>query len=218
MNKDLQKKLTINEIFYSIQGESYLAGLPCVFVRLTGCHQRCHYCDTEYAFYEGQKMTIAAILDQIAKYPTKNVMLTGGEPLLQENCKVLAKVLLDENFTVAIETSGNRDIAVLPDGVIRIMDLKTPGSGEEPMNNYDNLKSLNVNDEVKFVVTSPEDLDWGLEMVNKHKIDEICHVSASPTDVAFLPMMAEKILQSARKVRLQTQFHKIIWPQKDKGY
>lgn len=214
----LEKTLTINEIFFSIQGESYLVGLPCVFIRLTGCHQRCTYCDTEYAFYEGKKMTLAEIMQAIEKFNCKNVLLTGGEPLLQGNCPALADLLLAQGYQVAIETSGNRKLDVLPEAVIKVMDLKTPGSREEHRNNYDNLKSLSGKDEVKFVVTNAEDLNWALQTVEKFSIDQISHVSFSPTDLKLLPMMAEAILQSGKSVRLQMQMHKIIWPAKDRGY
>ncbi len=218
MNDLLKKYLTINEIFCSIQGESYLAGLPCVFVRLTGCHQRCTYCDTEYAFYEGQKMTIANILAEIEKYGVKNVLLTGGEPLLQDNCKVLAQILIEQNYQVSVETGGNRDITVLPANVIKIMDLKTPASSEAGRNNYDNVPALTAKDEVKFVIMDQTDLDWSLATVERFKLDQICHVSFSPTNKELLPILADAIVASKKPIRLQVQFHKIIWPEKDRGY
>lgn len=215
---DLNKKLTINEIFYSIQGESYLAGLPCVFVRLTGCHQRCTYCDTEYAFYEGSKMTLGEIVEKITSYGCQNVLLTGGEPLLQENCPGLAEVLLEQGYQVAIETSGNRHVDRLPKAVIKVMDLKTPGSGEEHRNTYENLRFLDSKDEVKFVNTSLEDAEWSLRIAKEYDICKICHVSFSVTDLGLLPELADKILKSGLPIRLQTQFHKQIWPEKEKGY
>lgn len=214
----LEKSLTINEIFCSIQGESYLVGLPCVFVRLTGCHQRCTYCDTEYAFYEGQKMTLQQILAEIEKYGIKNVLLTGGEPLLQDNCKVLAKILLEQNYRVSIETGGNRDITVLPADVIKIMDLKTPASSEAWRNNYDNVAALTSKDEVKFVIVDQADLDWSFKTVERYKLDQICHVSFSSTNKELLPVLADAIVASQKPIRLQVQFHKIIWPEKDRGY
>lgn len=214
----LDKKLTINEIFYSIQGESYLTGLPCIFVRLTGCHQRCCYCDTEYAFYEGQKKSLTSIIDEIQKFPCSSVLLTGGEPLLQENCGVLAQALLDRHYRVAVETGGARDIRVLPNSVIKIMDLKTPASGEEKKNLYSNLEYLKAQDEVKFVLMNDSDLQWALKMVDKYSIDQLCHVSFSPTERDFLPVVAEAILKSERLIRLQVQFHKIIWPEQKRGY
>ena len=218
MNELLNKKLTINEIFCSIQGESYLAGLPCVFVRLTGCHQRCSYCDTEYAFYEGRKMTLEEIVLEVEKYGIKNVLLTGGEPLLQDNCKVLAQILIDKNYRVCVETGGNRDITVLPADVIKIMDLKTPASKEEHRNHYDNVEALTPKDEVKFVIVDEGDLTWSLATVERFKLDQICHVSFSPTNKELLPILADAIVASKKPIRLQVQFHKMIWPDKDKGY
>lgn len=212
------KKLTVNEIFFSIQGESYLAGLPCVFVRLTGCHQRCVYCDTEYAFYEGRKMTIGSILDEAGKHPVKNVLITGGEPLLQENCPDLARAFLERGYRVAVETGGNRDVSRLPREAVKIMDLKTPASGECERNRYDNLLRLDAKDEIKFVVMDGADADWALAQVRERNLHGLCHVSVSPTDRGLLPLLADKILASGLLVRLQTQFHKIVWPEKNKGY
>lgn len=215
---DLNKKLTVNEIFYSIQGESYLAGLPCVFIRLTGCHQRCVYCDTEYAFYEGKKLTIANILEAIAGYSCKNALLTGGEPLLQDNAPLLAEVLLERGYRVAVETGGNRDISRLPAAVVKVLDLKTPSSGECERNNYENLRHLTAQDEIKFVVMNESDADWAIAEVKKRRLTELCRVSLSPTERGLLPMLAEKILKSGLEIRLQTQLHKIIWPEKRKGF
>lgn len=212
------KKLTINEIFYSIQGESYLSGLPCIFIRLTGCHQRCVYCDTEYAFYEGKRKTIEDIIGEIKKFPCQNVLLTGGEPLLQSNTPRLAETLLQNQYQVAIETAGNRDISILPQSVIKIMDLKTPGSGECERNNYNNLEFLEAKDEIKFVMTNDNDVDWSLKIIREKKLDQICHLSFSPANDSLLPLMADKILQSGLPIRLQVQLHKLIWPQKERGY
>lgn len=217
MLPDTLKKLTVNEIFYSIQGESYLTGLPCVFVRLTGCHQRCTYCDTEYAFYEGEKMSLAAILEKVAAYPVKNVLITGGEPLLQTNTGLLARLLLTAGYRVAIETSGDLDIRRVPREVIKIMDLKTPGSGEMHRNNYDNISYLEKKDEVKFVVTGAEDVVWSLRVIHERHLTEVCHVSISPTERAFLPDLAGQVLEEGLPIRLQTQFHKDIWPGSTRG-
>ena len=205
-------KLTLNEIFYSIQGESYLAGLPCVFIRLTGCHQRCVYCDTSYAFYEGHKVTVSGIFAEIQKYDCQNVLITGGEPLLQANTPFLAQFLLDRGYRVAIETGGNRPIEVLPREVIKVMDLKTPGSGESHRNRYENLTHLETKDEVKFVVVDEHDVDWSLGQIQEHQLVQRCHVSLSPTRNEFLPRVAQKILDSGLRIRLQHQFHKTIWP------
>lgn len=218
MTADLGKKLTVNEIFFSIQGESYLAGLPCAFIRLTGCHQRCVYCDTEYAFYEGRKATIGAVLDEVAKFPTKNALITGGEPLLQENCPELARALIERGYRVAIETGGNRDVSKLPREVVKVMDLKTPASAECERNDYGNLSHLDAKDEIKFVVMDGADADWALAETRDRELHELCHVSLSPTDRDLLPALADKILKSGLPVRLQVQFHKVIWKDKDRGY
>lgn len=213
----LTKKLTINEIFFSIQGESYLSGWPCIFIRLTGCHQRCTYCDTEYAFYEGQKMTLENILAKIKKYPCQNVLITGGEPLLQENTVVLMQELLNRQYKVAVETGGARDISHLPEAVIKIMDLKTPGSGEMHRNRLQNIQHLKPSDEVKFVVTDATDVQWAIEQIKQLKLDQRCHVSLSPIKNELHQTIAKSILNSGLKVRQQMQFHKMIWPQEERG-
>lgn len=218
MTADLEKKLTINEIFFSIQGESYLTGLPCIFIRLTGCHQRCVYCDTEYAFYEGKKMTLGTILEKITEFPCKNVLITGGEPLLQSNTGLLMHKLLELGYKVAVETSGNRDISGLPKEVTKIMDLKTPASGEVQMNNYNNIGYLDSKDEIKFVVMNEEDIDWSIAMTREKKLDSICHVSLSPTSQNLNELIADRILKSGMTIRQQIQLHKLIWLQKERGY
>jgi 7-carboxy-7-deazaguanine synthase len=214
----LSKLLTINEIFHSIQGESYLAGLPFVFVRLTGCHQRCVYCDTEYAFYEGKKMTIGDILEKVESYACKNVLLTGGEPLLQGNCGLLAEELLKRGYRVSVETSGNRDVRQVPREAVKIMDLKTPGSKEMELNTYENLNHLEAKDEVKFCVTDEADLAWSIDQIRERKLYNLCHVSISPTAEGLLPKIADAVLASGFPIRVQTQLHKIIWPAKDRGF
>ncbi|MCP5463434.1 MAG: radical SAM protein [Deltaproteobacteria bacterium] len=213
----MQKKLTINEIFYSIQGESYLAGLPCVFIRLTGCHQRCTYCDSEFAFYEGQKKSIAQILESIKEYPCRNVLVTGGEPLLQDNATLLMSALLQEGYHVAVETGGNRSLEKVPKEVVKVMDLKTPSSGECERNNYNNLNFILPQDEIKFVVQNSDDIDWAIETVQKYQLEQKAHVSISPTKHELLPTMAEKILESGLKIRQQVQLHKLIWPGVEHG-
>lgn len=214
----MEKKLTIQEIFYSIQGESYLAGLPCVFVRLTGCHQRCVYCDTEYAFYGGEKMTVEEIDHRVKKFSCKNLLITGGEPLLQSNTPHLAAHFLKQGFRVAIETSGSLPIETLPKGVIRIMDLKTPGSGECDKNRYENLRHLDRSDEVKFVITNSDDMDWALATIREYRLCDLCHVSMSPIQAQLLPLMADRVLAAAMPVRVQHQLHKFIWPNKERGF
>lgn len=218
MTTDWTKTLTINEMFFSIQGESYLAGLPCIFIRLTGCHQRCVYCDTEYAFYEGKKMSLALILEEMSKYPCKNILITGGEPLLQSNTPLLMQKLLESGYQVAVETSGNRNISGLPRAVIKIMDLKTPASGEVALNNYNNIQYLDAKDEVKFVVMNEPDIDWSIAMIREKKLEALCHLSVSPAAENLNQLIAEKILESGMAIRQQIQLHKLIWPHKERGY
>lgn len=210
--------ITVNEIFYSIQGESYLAGLPCVFIRLTGCHQRCVYCDTAYAFHEGRKMSLTEIIAAATEYPVRNALITGGEPLLQDNCAVLAEALLSRGWRVAVETGGSRDIGVMPRAVVKIMDIKTPGSGEMHHNNLKNLAHLNAKDEIKFVVTDPTDADWSLKLIRERNLTAICHVSLSPVDRSLLTVLAEKVLAIGLPVRVQYQLHKLIWEGRERGY
>lgn len=217
MTDSLDKKLTITEIFHSIQGESYLAGLPCVFIRLTGCHQRCTYCDTDFAFYGGEKKTLSEIMKTVEDFGCKNVLITGGEPLLQGNVGALAELLLSQGYSVAIETSGALPVTRVPRAVIKIMDLKTPGSGEEHRNDYTNIESLEAKDEIKFVVTGGADLDWALEQIRSRSLCKRCHVSISPTNKHLLGNCADAILNSGQQIRLQTQFHKLIWPGVDRG-
>ncbi len=159
--------LKINEIFKSIQGESSYAGLPCIFVRLTGCNLRCTYCDTEYAFYEGKEMTVADVVKKVESCGISLVEITGGEPLLQKEVYSLMQTLLEKKFTVMLETGGSLTLDEVPEAVIKIMDLKCPASGEESRNNYDNLSRLTLKDEVKFVILNREDYDWCKEILNK---------------------------------------------------
>ncbi|OVE81379.1 hypothetical protein BVY03_04130 [bacterium K02(2017)] len=213
-----KEQLKINEIFYSIQGESYLSGLPCIFIRLTGCDLRCTYCDTKYAYYDGQFMEFSEIIIKIKEYPCYNVLLTGGEPLLQKNTSKLAQKLIDLGYKVAIETSGNHDISVLPNEVVKIMDLKTPGSGEDKKNDYKNISKLTSKDEIKFVVVNNEDTHWAIKQIKENNLDQRCHVSISPTDHKLHPSIADEVLNSGRKIRHQFQMHKVIWPNREKGY
>jgi len=172
---DREKKLTINEIYFSVQGESTWAGLPCVFVRLTFCDLRCTYCDTEYAFYEGRKQTLGEIMDAVLAYQCPLVEITGGEPLLQKNVLSLMTLLADAGCTVLLETSGAHDISMVDPRVHRVMDLKTPGSGEVTRNLFSNLEHLTARDEVKFVIGSREDYEWSRAQVRDHRLAERCH-------------------------------------------
>ncbi len=214
--------LTINEIFYSIQGESTFAGQPCVFVRLTGCDLRCTYCDTEYAFFEGKRWTLDAIVDEVAKHPCKLVELTGGEPLLQKRVHLLMARLCDLGYTVLIETSGAHDIAPVDPRVHRIMDLKTPSSGECARNRMSNLPLLGARDEVKFVIGSEEDYAWAKAQVlagNSGWADQVNAILFSPVFGKFTPLeLATRILADALpRVRMQIQMHKLIWEPNQRG-
>lgn len=227
------RTLRINEVFYSIQGESTWAGCSCVFVRLTGCHLRCTYCDTEYAFKEGAGREIDDILEQVCSYPADLVQITGGEPLLQSRVHDLIKALCDRGKTVLIETSGACDISVCDERAVRIMDIKTPGSGEAHRNQWANIEHLNRCDEVKFVITSREDYDWAKAVIEKHELARRCKavllspVFEQPAGVeiagasALSPRdLAEWMLNdppAGNPVRMQTQLHKHIWDPQTRG-
>ncbi len=203
----MPETLIVNEIFHSIQGESTYAGLPCVFVRLTGCRLRCAWCDTDYAFTEGVAMSLDAIISKVQSYACPLVEITGGEPLLQPNVLPLLRRLCDLGVTVLLETSGAEDIADVDPRVIKIMDLKCPSSGECDKNRYANLRLITAKDEVKFVIADRADYDWA-----KQHLPERGHVLFSPVwDRLPLKTIAEWILADRLPVRLQTQWHKHIW-------
>jgi len=202
----------ITEIFYSLQGESRTVGLPTVFVRLTGCPLRCGYCDTEYAFYGGEKMEISDIVKQVAAYNPRYVCVTGGEPLAQPNCIPLLTALCDLGVEVSVETSGAMDIGKVDPRVIRVMDLKTPGSGEESKNRYDNIALLESKDQLKFVICSREDYDWACEVLAEYQLDERCEVLFSPIHGELKPAdLADWIVADNLPVRMQLQLHKYLW-------
>ncbi len=211
--------LSITEIYKSVQGESTLAGLPCIFVRLTGCNLRCVWCDTEYAFYGGAKRTISEIVDECVALDCTLVEITGGEPLLQKHCGALAQALLDRGLTVLCETSGALPIDRLPAKVIKIMDLKCPGSGEVDKNDWSNIDRLSPRDEVKFVIADRADYEWGRDVVRKHDLASKCN------QVLFSPVfgsvdakaLVEWILADNVPVRFQLQLHKFVWPPGAKG-
>ncbi len=210
--------LTVNEIFYSIQGESTFAGLPCVFVRLTFCNLRCVWCDTEYAFYEGAPMTIAEILDEVARYGCNLVEVTGGEPLAQAGTHDLLMMLCDRGYTVLLETSGSISIADVDPRVRIIMDIKCPGSGMEKKNLWDNILHLKPTDEVKFVVANKDDFDWAADVVRKHELEKRCVVLFSPVFGDVQPIdLAQWLLAEGLNARLQLQLHKFIWEPETRG-
>ena len=206
------ERLKISEIFYSIQGEADTVGQPTVFVRLTGCPLRCQYCDTEYAFYGGQWMSLDRILDEVARHTTPYVCVTGGEPLAQRNCTKLLERICNAGYRVSIETSGAYDIAELDQRVVRVMDLKTPGSGESHRNRLENVAHLRLQDQVKFVVCDRADYEWAAEKVREHDLAKRCQVLFSPS-YSQLParQLADWILQDHLPVRLQVQLHKYLW-------
>lgn len=212
-------KLTINELYLSVQGESTWAGLPCAFVRTTACDLRCTYCDTEYAFYQGKKMTLQEVYDGILAMNVPLIEVTGGEPLLQKNVLPLMTAFCDAGKTVLIETSGAHDISKIDPRVHRIMDLKTPSSGECGRNLYSNIEHLAERDEVKFVMGSREDYEWAREQVRTHGLDK--RVRAVLLSVVFGKLaprdVVEWILEDGLPVRFQLQMHKFIWEPKARG-
>ena len=214
--------LTINEIFYSLQGESTFAGQPCVFVRLTGCDLRCTYCDTEYAFYEGKRRTLTDIIAEVENYPCRMVEITGGEPLLQKRVHNLMSRLGDLGYTVLIETSGAHDISPIDTRVHRIMDLKCPSSGECDRNRMENLPLLGVRDEVKFVIGSEEDYAWAKAQVLAGVpgwADRVNAIIFSPVFGKMTPLdLAKHVIADALpRVRMQLQMHKFIWEPNQRG-
>jgi 7-carboxy-7-deazaguanine synthase len=243
----MPETLVINEIYLSLQGESTFAGLPCVFVRLTACNLRCSYCDTAYAFTEGEKQGLPEMLveirrlaapygQRVAGHKMPLIELTGGEPLLQPNALPLMKSLCDEGFTVLIETSGAHDISKIDSRVRRIMDLKCPSSGEVLRNRWENLRHLKSADEIKFVMGTQEDYDWAKQTIAGHNLDAICPLLFSwvqpltpeQQDKALKKVpagqtpitrleLAEKIIADALPVRFQVQLHKVIWSPDQRG-
>ena len=204
--------LRISEIFYSLQGETSRVGLPTVFVRLTGCPLRCHYCDTAYAFTGGHNMTLQAILDEIHKYPTRYVTVTGGEPLAQKNCLILLKNLCDEGYQVSLETSGALDVSQVDTRVMKILDIKSPASGEESKNLWSNLGYLTAQDEIKFVLCDEADYIWAKMVLKQRALTEKCEVLFSPAQGQLSPTdLADWILRDQLTVRMQLQLHKILW-------
>jgi 7-carboxy-7-deazaguanine synthase len=204
--------LKITEIFHSLQGEALQAGLPTVFVRLTGCPLRCTYCDSEYAFYGGEWMHFDDILAEIRLYDTPNVCVTGGEPLAQKRCAELLTVLCDNGFEVSLETSGAIDIGQADKRVSRVMDLKTPGSGEKEKNLWSNLDELTSIDQIKFVICSREDYEWARDQVRERKLNSCCDVLFSPSwGQVDAKKLAEWILEDRLHVRFQLQLHKLLW-------
>lgn len=211
--------LTINEIFHSIQGESTHAGRPCVFVRLTACDLRCSWCDTPYAFTEGHKVSIDDVVGQVKGYGCPVVEITGGEPLLQKDVYPLMQRLLDEKLTVMVETGGHLSIEQVPAGVLRIMDVKCPGSGESHRNDWTNMNRLVATDEVKFVLKDRADYEFARDVVARYDlVSRVAAVHFSPVHgVLEARQLAEWILEDRLEVRLQLQVHKYIWDPATRG-
>jgi 7-carboxy-7-deazaguanine synthase len=233
----LTETLRINEIFLSIQGESTWAGYPCVFVRLTGCHLRCSYCDTAYAFHEGGNQSIDDVVKQACSYNCDLVEITGGEPLLQKNVSRLMTALCDRGKTVLVETSGACEIGVCDSRVIRIVDFKTPGSGEASRNRWSNTNQLTQRDEVKFVITDRADYDWAREVIARHNLGALVKAilfspvfeqaevagaiagcaGLSPRDLAEWMLADVRSGRLPANARMQTQLHKLIWDPQTRG-
>jgi 7-carboxy-7-deazaguanine synthase len=204
--------LRITEIFFSLQGEASRAGLPTVFVRLTGCPLRCSWCDTTYSFTGGEAASVESILAEVGKYPARQVCVTGGEPLAQKECLPLLSALCDAGYDVSLETSGALDIAAVDPRVSRIMDLKAPDSAESSKNRWENLAVLNPRDEIKIVIASRADYEWARDALRQHRLDSLCPVLLSPAQgLVEAPALAGWILEDGLNVRFQMQLHKLLW-------
>jgi len=218
LNHDFSSTLKINEIFYSIQGESTFAGLPCVFVRLSSCNLRCSWCDTEYAFYEGEKRTFEEILAEIRTYSSNLVEITGGESLLQKNVLPLMEILCDNGYEVLLETGGHMDISAVDSRVKRIVDIKCPSSGESDKVYMANLSVISENDQLKFVLAGREDYHWAKDFITDHKLAGKCPLIFSPVfGMLNNQDLADWILADELSVRMQLQMQKYIWPPDTKG-
>jgi len=212
----LTESLRITEVFLSIQGEANTVGYPTVFIRLTGCPLRCQYCDSEYAFYGGEKVTIACLLERVNEYKVSHVCVTGGEPLAQPNCLLLLQALCDLGLSVSIETSGAMPIGDVDTRVSRVMDLKTPSSNEVAKNDYSNIEHLTSKDQIKFVIGDRQDYEWSTFQIDRYGLPaKVGHIFFSPSYEQLSPaQLAEWILQDQLPVRLQVQLHKSLWGDK----
>ncbi|WP_043463956.1 7-carboxy-7-deazaguanine synthase QueE [Azovibrio restrictus] len=204
--------LRVSEIFFSLQGEATRVGLPTVFVRLTGCPLRCTWCDTTYAFTGGQSLTLDEVLERVAAFPSRQVCVTGGEPLAQKSCLDLLTALCDWGYDVSLETSGALDISPVDARVSRIVDLKAPGSGEVARNRWENLECLGPRDELKIIIASREDYDWARARIADHGLPGRCPILLSPAQGQLEPReLAEWIIADGLPVRFQMQLHKLLW-------
>ena len=210
--------LKINEIYYSVQGESTHSGCPCIFIRLTYCNLRCSYCDTEYAFYDGKDMEITDIMSEIKRWDCNLVEVTGGEPLFQDECIDLLNELVNSNYEVMLETGGSLSISDVPKKVVKIVDFKCPSSGMVKKNLWSIVDDLQAHDEVKFVIGNREDFDWAKDRITEYSMDKICTLLFSPTFGEINPQqIVEWILAENLPVRMQLQMHKMIWSPEEKG-
>lgn len=205
-------RVKLTEIFLSIQGEADSVGWPTVFVRLTGCPLRCQYCDTAYAFYGGEWFSIEHVLERVASFNTRHVCVTGGEPLAQKGCLPLLKRLCDAGHRVSLETSGAIDVSNVDPRVVRVVDVKTPASGELARNRYENLGVLRSDEQVKFVLCSRDDFEWARDFVRERRLHERCMVLFSPSyGQVEAKDLAQWVLDERLEVRLQVQLHKVLW-------
>ena len=210
--------IKVNEIYYSVQGESTKAGLPCIFIRLTYCNLRCTYCDTEYAFYDGNEMSIAQIISEVKKYNCGLAEITGGEPLVQKESPDLMEALCNEGFSVLLETGGSLPIQDIDRRVKVIMDLKCPSSGMMKKNLYENITYIKPADEIKFVMGSREDYDWAKNVIEQYELTSKCEILFSVVFGKLEPVeLVNWILKDNLKVRFQLQMHKFIWNPDTKG-
>ena len=208
-------QLKVFEIFYSLQGESSRVGLPTIFIRLSGCPMRCHYCDTAYAFQGGSMMGIDDIMSSIKKYDTRYVTVTGGEPLAQKEVLNLLKTLADSDYEVSLETGGGLSIKEVDPRVKIILDIKTPESGEEKKNHWENLEVIHSKDEIKFVLCSREDYDWAKQILDQYQLTEKCEILFSPVYQKLNATdLGNWILKDQLHVRMQIQLHKLLWGEK----
>ena len=211
-------KLKINEIYYSVQGESTFMGKPCIFISLTYCNLRCSYCDSEYTFHEGKDMYIKDIIKKIEEYPCNLVEVTGGEPLFQKNCIILLSELVKRKYKVLLETSGSLSIENVPKQVINIIDFKCPSSKMEKKNLWDNINFIKDNDQIKFVIGNKEDYEWTKNKISKYNLDSKCEILLSPVYKKIEPkQIVEWILKDNLNVRFQMQLHKEVWPESVRG-
>ena len=208
----IEDRLKITEIFFSLQGEALTVGIPTTFVRLTGCPLRCQYCDTAYAFSGGEWMSFDEIIAQVSANSTDYVTVTGGEPLAQKGCLTLLTRLCDSGYKVSLETSGALDVSAVDPRVVKVMDIKTPGSGEDVRNLPDNLNSICAHDQVKFVICDRHDYDWSRQFIEQYRLSELCEVLFSPSfDQLPARDLADWILRDGLPVRMQMQIHKLLW-------